>query len=364
MKVAIIGAGLSGLSCAYELDRLGIKATVFEKKNYIGDSLEYTICTLKLFNRYKGSAISYLKKNYRLEIKPHNKLKEIIMFSPNNKTIIKGNLGHIFIKSPDETSLENQILNKFKPNILFDRYVKASNLKDKFDYIVVATGETSVAKEYGIFAQTFNAYSRIATVLGAFKSNSLMMWIDNEYSKKGYAYLLPYNEKKAYLALTTDNISNNELDYYWNKFLKKENIRYVMTETRDFETHSGLVNPVKIDNVYFIGNSAGLMDSFMGFGAISSIESGFLVARSIVNNLNYNKMMQPIIRDIKLKHEYRIMMNNMNNKDFDGMLSFLNFPGVKQLLYKNPFYKAQYRTYLIKLYNKIKNTDDNMLYPQ
>lgn len=32
MKVAIVGAGLSGLSCAFELKKHGIKPIIFEKK--------------------------------------------------------------------------------------------------------------------------------------------------------------------------------------------------------------------------------------------------------------------------------------------------------------------------------------------
>jgi len=36
MRVAIIGAGLAGLSCAHELERYGVSPVIFEKNSYIG----------------------------------------------------------------------------------------------------------------------------------------------------------------------------------------------------------------------------------------------------------------------------------------------------------------------------------------
>ena len=40
-KVAIIGAGPAGLSCAYELAKKGIKSVVFEKEDVLGGILTY-----------------------------------------------------------------------------------------------------------------------------------------------------------------------------------------------------------------------------------------------------------------------------------------------------------------------------------
>ncbi len=37
LKVAIIGAGTSGLSCAIELERHGIYPEIFERNSFIGE---------------------------------------------------------------------------------------------------------------------------------------------------------------------------------------------------------------------------------------------------------------------------------------------------------------------------------------
>jgi digeranylgeranylglycerophospholipid reductase len=41
MKVALIGGGLSGLSCAHELPRNRITPTIVERKSYIGALLDF-----------------------------------------------------------------------------------------------------------------------------------------------------------------------------------------------------------------------------------------------------------------------------------------------------------------------------------
>ena len=48
IKVAVIGSGPAGLSCAFELAKKGIKSVVFEKENEIGGLLSYGIPDFRL----------------------------------------------------------------------------------------------------------------------------------------------------------------------------------------------------------------------------------------------------------------------------------------------------------------------------
>lgn len=36
MKVAVVGGGIGGLICAYELAKAGVKVAIYEKERYIG----------------------------------------------------------------------------------------------------------------------------------------------------------------------------------------------------------------------------------------------------------------------------------------------------------------------------------------
>lgn len=68
MNVAIIGAGISGLSCAIELRRNGIPTTIFEIKNYIGEGTDLGVCRLRLFDSFFSNPMEYLSKYYNIHL--------------------------------------------------------------------------------------------------------------------------------------------------------------------------------------------------------------------------------------------------------------------------------------------------------
>lgn len=60
-KVAIIGAGPSGLACSYELAKKGIKSVVFEKEQVLGGVLQYGIPDFRLDKETINQVIEILK---------------------------------------------------------------------------------------------------------------------------------------------------------------------------------------------------------------------------------------------------------------------------------------------------------------
>ncbi|MCT4562841.1 MAG: NAD(P)-binding protein [Maledivibacter sp.] len=351
MKVAIVGAGLSGLSCALELEKLGIMPEIFEMGNSIGDSLDYTIISMKIYNQFNETSTKYLKKQYGLKIKPTESLKRITMHGPNSTTTVKGRLGYIFEKNKREASIENQIYKKLKSNIHFDSYVDPIDLSTHFDYVVCATGNSLTAEKLNIFTRTFYAQMRIATILGDFNSHAMELWFNKEYAKNGYIYILPHNGSKAILALIVDNISQSELDYYWKNFLSKENLQYKILSTRDYEFNTGIVETLQRNNIFLIGNSGGLVDNFLGFGFISAIESGILTAKAIYNNLDINELLSNQINNIANMRKLRGAIDKFSNKDLDRLIKFLGLPIIKPLIYNNPCFKINNITSIGKLYN-------------
>ena len=63
MKVAIMGAGISGLSCAIILERNGIEPTIFEKRGRVGDRFINSEAMFDILNRPIKDCLSYNEIN-------------------------------------------------------------------------------------------------------------------------------------------------------------------------------------------------------------------------------------------------------------------------------------------------------------
>ncbi|MFZ5986636.1 MAG: NAD(P)/FAD-dependent oxidoreductase [Bacillota bacterium] len=358
MKVAIIGAGLAGLSCAGELMKNGIVPTIFEKKGYLGEDYLFSATTLRILDRTYRSSVRYLNQRYGLNLKAFSPLREIIMISPGKTTVERGRLGYIYMRGEERDSLERQLAAGINAPILYDSYVRVNDVKNDFDYVIAATGDETAARELGVWTTTFDVQTRIALVLGSFRLDSAKMWVNNEYARVCYGYLSAHSPGDARLLLSVNNVSGREVDYYWNRFLIKEEIPYRIMEIKDIEYSLGYVSSARIDNIYLVGNGAGLIDDFLGFGAINAIESGILAARSIINGFDYNELLRPMKKHIAALHEFRKAINEFGNEDYDRLISFLGLPFVKQLIYNNPLAKVKTLAGLARVYNLIKHAED------
>lgn len=353
MKIAIIGAGISGLACAFEFKKHGITPTVFEKKRRLGEDADFIVSTFKLFDTTYKDPLKYLKDKYSIELKPLNILKEIVMNSPNRKTIVKGTRGYIFCKGELKQSIENQLVLIADTPIIFNKNINIDDIKEEYDYVIDATSMLDMPNKLGIAASYMKSFSRIAVINGSFNENSVSVWFNTEYSKNCFCFLLPYSMEKASLILTVNDISQQELDYYWEKFLTKENMTNMIIKTSDVKHELGAVYPHKVDNIYFVGNAGATCESFFGTGVINSIETGILAARSIVEKLDYDIEARRIFEHSKKMYEFRKVLNIFDNKAFDKFVTVSGMPVIKQLVYKNPLAKVTQGAIFAKAYNKL-----------
>ncbi len=356
MKVAIIGAGLSGLSCAIELERHGIKPVILEKRAHVGEALDYSVIWPRVLNRPIMDPLKYLKKEYALELTPLNHIKKMVMFSPDHSAVERGSLGYIFKRGYPNYAVEKQLLNYVKSPITFNKYIEVEDIKDEFDYVVAADANNLTPKKLGVWTETFSAHTRIATVLGKFKPTEIIMWLNNKYTKNGFCYLVPVSDKEANLVQIINGITSYEVDYYWKEFLFTEDIDYYMSGTTDTEHDCGFVQPRQAGNVLFTGNAAGFTDDLIGCGGLNAIESGMLAARAMVYGKDYNTLSKPIFEDIVKLHEFRKAMNTFGNNRINLLIKAIGLPVFKKAIYNNPFFRVSHTSHIAKLYNAfIKN---------
>ena len=354
MRVAIIGAGLSGLSCAFELNKYDIIPTIFEQSSHIGDDLCTACINLRLFDRWFSDPFKKLSELYGLNLKPISSIRSIEIKAPTKSLNVRGNHGYIMKRGIDPDSIENQLAALIEAQVQCGKAVNFNETRNDFDYVVVATGNNTMAKELGVWVNTFTAQARYATVDGDFKTDKAIVWFNTKYAKSGFCYLIPKTSKQAVIVLIVNGINRSELDYYWKEFIITEKIEYPILESKDTEHSCGFLKQYHVGNVYFVGNTAGLTDDFIGIGAVNAIESGIFAARSIVKRLNYKRQLKPINDNVRKLHEYRIAINSLNNTNLDTVLSIIDVPGLKQLVYNNPLFRFSHASPFIKVYNKLK----------
>lgn len=349
MKIAIIGAGISGLTCAHELERLGVKFDIFDKKYKSGEAMSYITTSLRVMNTSIKNPIKFINESFNIRLSPLNEVSQITMKSQNKTAVIKGNLGTTFLRGQDDSSTESQLFNLIKAEVKYDSYIEIDDIKDSYDKIIVATGDSKIAQKFGVWKQYFPPFgTRLVRVVGKFNPFEIKMWLNTEYAKSGFVYLIPFNSSAAFYGLIAPESDKDGIDALWNNFIDGENISEQIVESYNMEFPVGLSEPLNVGNIYFTGNAGGFIEPFLGCGQVIAMWSGVLAARSIVNNLDYNSESQKIIQKVKTMAVYRRSINKFNDKDFDRLISILGLPIIKNIIYNSSLSIIKYGAYFLK----------------
>ena len=73
-KVAVVGAGPAGLSCAHMLSREGVDVTIYEKEKKGGGLMTYGIAAYKVTNQFCEDEVDYIMSIGGIEIKYNKEL--------------------------------------------------------------------------------------------------------------------------------------------------------------------------------------------------------------------------------------------------------------------------------------------------
>ncbi len=350
MKVAIIGAGLAGLYCAHELERLGTAPDIYEMRSYVGEAISHITAILDITHRPHKDMLQYFRKDLALDITPYNVVRSLEHRAPNKTTTLYGHFGYFFKYTRDPDSLKVQMYNKLKKSRLFlNEYGDYERLAQKYDYVVIANGTSAAAEEQGIWQSWLKTYVRGAVVLGSFDPTRLIVWLNKDYTKNGYAYLTAFDNKKASLILIATEVNEKEVDRYWELFLYSENIRYPIVEEFKMAHTSGFAYPHRLGNLYFIGNAGGGVEPFLGFGHINAAVMGVSTARSIMLGKDYEKQIKEIMdRNIEMR-QFRKLFNTMTNAGYDMLVTALGMPGVVPIIYNTNINATKYGALFSKL---------------
>lgn len=325
-KIAVVGAGIAGTTCAGELHKLGHEVEIFE-----------------MSARDKSTRPRQMEGSVNLlqnipEIEPDRHMKRIELHSPNITASLQGKLDFFYevggTNGVDARARKN--IEEFLPIHYSTKIENKMQLPDDFQVIVAADGYRSViAKKAGLLVSETPKRVGVGvgfTIEGDFDPELIEVWLDNYFSFHGYSYVIPFSKHEASLVSASSGKTINQATY--TKRLE-ELVQSRKWELKgnwvDFETWYDFSSYCK-DNVYVVGNAGSFTDPAFGFGLKWAIQSAKLCARAIKENIDYNhlfrKELLPDSESFKVMREF---LDEAENNDYDNFVKRFRNPLVKRL---------------------------------
>jgi flavin-dependent dehydrogenase len=326
MKIAVVGAGIAGTTCARELYKLGHEVEVFE-----------------MSARDKATRPRQMEGSINLlqnipAIEPTSHMKKILLHSPNVTASLNGKVGFFY-----EVGGKNGVDAKARKNteellpILYSTRIESKNqLQNEFQVIVAADGyRSALAKNAGFFdSRTPN---RIGvgvgfTVKGDFDPELIEIWLDNHLSSHGYSYIIPFSEHEASLVSASIGKTINNASYVQRlKELAQLRKWELQDEWVDFESWHDFSSYAH-ENLYVIGNAASLTEPAFGFGLKWAIQSAKLCARALSENIDYNHLVRKeLLPELESFEGMRKFFDNAETEDYDKFVQTFKNPLVKKM---------------------------------
>ncbi|MDK2801229.1 MAG: hypothetical protein PWQ70_2848 [Clostridiales bacterium] len=327
MRAAIMGAGLSGLCCAYILEKYGYNFDIFEDKNCVGDRFVNGEIIMEVLDRPTENIFAELAMEYGLYLKATNVINKLIINSPKETATIDSFIGYITIRGRHEQSLEQQIASNIKKRIHFNSNKTAEQLLKDYDTVVLATGDGSYSKKFQKYAVHIPINLRGATIEGEFDPNTVVAWLNNHFAPQGYAYLIPFNENEANVVIAYPNYEHNKkysIDKLWDNFLNSFNFRFRITDQFQITDYQiGIAQKCRVDNILFVGNCFSTTMPFLGFGQTATVLSGIYAGMDICGKGKYEKHIKKLRNSYYNSLALRREMEKFNNNHYDRLVKIL-----------------------------------------
>jgi flavin-dependent dehydrogenase len=263
MKVAIIGAGISGLYLALKLKERGEDVTVFEKRKKVGKE----VCS----GLFSERIIEYIPESKKL-IKSKIDFC-IVHFSKKN---IKLNFSKTFYVM-NHYELDNLVLElaeKAGVNFLYGKTISEKEFGDiekEFDRIVGSDGANSFVRSY---LKLKKPYFRVGMQC-FIKEKNYSNWVDAWPTKNGFIWKIPRGEEVEWGIMEEEK---NAKEFFYN-FLKKQNINPNSVEIKSTIIPQGFIIPHN-EKITILGDAAGLTKPWSGGG----VAWGLIAANILLKN--------------------------------------------------------------------------------
>ncbi|KPV43078.1 NAD(P)/FAD-dependent oxidoreductase [Alicyclobacillus ferrooxydans] len=333
MKVAIMGAGLSGLSCAIELEKHGIEPYIFERRSRVGDRFINAEVFAGMYSRPILDEVRYLSEELGIFVQPASNIKDLIVYSPKKKAVLSGPVGFVSIRGRHRDALENQLARQVHSPIHYHSEHTYEELLREYTHVVLATGDADYVKKIQNFHEDATVTLIGVTVEGEFTRNTVFTWFDNRFAPHGgYGFLIPFSPTEATVVLAFaeyKGLQAYDKTALWEMFFNRvcTDLNQNLKVTDQFEVNEyvmGIAESPRLGNTFFVGNCYGALMPGMGFGQFASILTGVYAAKDIVGLGRYETLTNELRHSYDHSRTLRRMMETLDNDGLDNFVQMLN----------------------------------------
>ena len=314
-EIEIIGAGPAGLVAAINLAKADYKVAVYEEKPDVGHRFHGDFQGLENWSSEEDAAVLLERLGIRINYtcQPYS---ELTVFDANlNKRIIRSQrpLFYLVQRGHAPGCLDYGLMEQAIEagvEIVFNRRV------DKLEKggIIGIGPRAADAIAKGIVFNT-NMEDIAAAIL------------DDRLAPKGYAYLL-IHRGKATMATCMFKDFKREKECFERtvETFKKVFPKLNMTDAKEFGGYGNFFfdKPVFENGKYYIGEAAGLQDCLWGFGMRYAMTSGYLAAKALIENKDYEALVRDnLIPMQKASLVNRFIFEMLGNNGYRYCINYL-----------------------------------------
>lgn len=314
-KIEIVGAGPSGFVAAINLAKAGYKVTVYEEKSEVGHRFHGDFQGLENWSSEEDAAVLLerlgIQINYTCQ--PYS---ELTVFDANlNKWIIRSQrpLFYLVQRGHAPGCLDYGLMEQATQSGVEIVFNKRVDKLEKGGIIGIGPRAADAIAKGIIFNTTMEDVA--AAIL------------DDRLAPKGYAYLL-IHRGKATMATCMFKDFKREKECFERtvEAFKKVFPKLDITDAKEFGGYGNFFfDKSAFENgKYYVGEAAGLQDCLFGFGMRYAMVSGFLAAKALIENKDYEALVRDnLIPMQKASLVNRFIFEMLGNNGYRYYINYL-----------------------------------------